>query len=757
MEARLPLGASQISYARVDAEYLAGKDSPLWKPAGEGSYGLPLPDGRVLNVRVESSEMLDSVRFASLGSIEGRSGSRVVLTGGAEGQFALEITETGYVAGPGAAPVIRHYVMEPSGAPEMLVYEVDQTQSPGCGADSFVRPAVSSSKASLARQALAAQAKASTRTAALVAGAQADGAASVLPTVAGATVAPLVQVDVLFLYTQAVEDAQFGLSAVMRRAAVLTRVDNIVASTNSDFLRSDIRLKIRAVATDLVQYDEYQASADVLNSTALTQLGTDGDGVLDGIHARRDAVGADLVCLMLNRDNSGGSIGIAPLLTAPSVGSKHLYLFNDDWAFSVVSYAYTSGYNLVAHEMGHNFGAHHDRENATGTNGQGQTVLEEGAFPYAYGYRFYGQNGVRYRTIMSYYPGTRISYFSNPNIIASEDGVNVAVGVAENGTNPCFNAKTLSLTAFEVSQYRHQVTDPVAAGTMVNVSTRAFVGKETDHQALIAGFAIEGTGQKEVLIRAVGPSLGQFGVPALLADPQIKLDQIATSSVLTTVDDWSTQPNATAITAAATALNAFALTSNKDSALLMQLSPGMYTATVTGVGNTTGTGLVEVYETASGGTAKLVNVSTRAYATTTNALVGGFVITGEAGKTKRVLVRAQGPNLANYGLTGVMSDPMIKLYRVSEGTKYIMACDDWTASKGQVDDDHPTATYYDEKAIAATGFAPKNRREPALLLDLEPGMYTVEVTPFFFVGATPETSQAEQPGVALVEVFEITQ
>jgi hypothetical protein len=128
--------------------------------------------------------------------------------------------------------------------------------------------------------------------------------------------------------------------------------------------------------------------------------------------------------------------------------------------------------------------------------------------------------------------------------------------------------------------------------TLVNASTRAFVG--TGDSVLIPGFVVSGNGNVKLLIRAVGPTLVNYGVTGTLADPQISL--FSGSSLVAANDNWGTAINATDLAAAATQAGAFALANgSKDAALLVTLGAGNYTATVSGVGGTTGTALVEIY------------------------------------------------------------------------------------------------------------------------------------------------------------------
>jgi hypothetical protein len=139
-----------------------------------------------------------------------------------------------------------------------------------------------------------------------------------------------------------------------------------------------------------------------------------------------------------------------------------------------------------------------------------------------------------------------------------------------------------------------EVYDASSATTpaLINASARAYVG--TGENVLIPGFVIGGSGSLRVLIRAVGPTLANFNVAGVLADPTITLYRDKT--VLATNDNWSSATNASAIASTATAVGAFTLSAgSKDAAVLMTLTPGSYTAVVSGVGATTGTALVELY------------------------------------------------------------------------------------------------------------------------------------------------------------------
>ena len=138
-------------------------------------------------------------------------------------------------------------------------------------------------------------------------------------------------------------------------------------------------------------------------------------------------------------------------------------------------------------------------------------------------------------------------------------------------------------------------------------------------------------------------------------------------------------------------------------------------------------------------------------------MVGGFVVQGAAGTTKRILIRALGPTLGkSFGVTGAMSDPRFALYDAKN--QLILTNDDWTTSTasgtvGPTPDFSPIAKTYSEQQVFATGYAPSNRREPCVLLDLAPGSYTVIVDPF--EDLTDDPPHPASPGVAIVEVYEI--
>lgn len=252
---------------------------------------------------------------------------------------------------------------------------------------------------------------------------------------------------------------------------------------------------------------------------------------------------------------------------------------------------------------------------------------------------------------------------------------------------------------------------------LINFSTRGQV--QTLNNVMIGGFIIQGATPKKVLIRASGPNLANYGVSGVLADPMLELHRSSDGAIIASNDDWGSATNAAEISA-----TTLAPVNSKESAILATLDPGAYTAIVTGKNAGTGVGIVEVYEI-DHPEIPLVNISTRGRVEIGDGvMIGGFIIQGSSPQT--VLIRAAGPNLANYGVAGVLANPKLDLY---SGQTIIASNDDWQAAANAA-------------AIQATGLAPSNVFESAILISLQPGAYTAIVS-----GADGGS------GIAIVEVF----
>jgi subtilisin family serine protease len=267
-------------------------------------------------------------------------------------------------------------------------------------------------------------------------------------------------------------------------------------------------------------------------------------------------------------------------------------------------------------------------------------------------------------------------------------------------------------------------------GRLTNLSVRTTAG--ADAQTLTIGFVMAGAPDKTMLIRAIGPSLGDFGVTGVLPDPRLQL--FSGSTVLASNDNWFTPTPGTntgaAIAAASTGSGAFALRNESlDAAILTSLSPGSYTAQITGA-SATGIALGELYDTAPASGARLTNVSARAQVGTgSSILIAGFSISGNV--SKRVLIRGVGPGLAPFGVAGLLGNPRLDLYT---GSTLIQGSDDW----GGTSDLSAAFT-----AVGAFSL-PVGSRDAALLVTLPPGTYTAQVS-----------GVANTTGVALVEIYEL--
>jgi arylsulfatase A-like enzyme len=238
--------------------------------------------------------------------------------------------------------------------------------------------------------------------------------------------------------------------------------------------------------------------------------------------------------------------------------------------------------------------------------------------------------------------------------------------------------------------------------TLSDISTRGFV--ETGNNVLIGGLIVSGAESKQVILRALGPTLGQppFNVPHALANPMIELRD-STGALIIANDDWGSAPNAQAISASGKAPP-----NRLESAILTSLNPGNYTVIVRGVNNTTGNALIEGYDLDRSTTAsEFSNISTRSFiGTGNNVMIAGVIVRGPG--SANVIVRGLGPTLSQLGVTNVLADPTLELRDASGNL--ISFNDNWKDTQ--------------QTQIQATGLAPPNDNESAIIATLSPGSYT---------------------------------
>jgi uncharacterized delta-60 repeat protein len=294
-------------------------------------------------------------------------------------------------------------------------------------------------------------------------------------------------------------------------------------------------------------------------------------------------------------------------------------------------------------------------------------------------------------------------------------------------------AVTSAGTTVESAPVLLTVANPAAPGRLINVATRGLVPAG---EALTPGFVLRGTGEKQLLVRGVGPTLARFGIGDHIPDPRLEVALLGGATVASN-QDWASADSA--LTAATTAAGAFPLDpASKDAALLATLaSPSgvaAYTARLTGTTATeSGVALAEVYDRSPlDSPVALANVSTRGFVGTGSAaLVPGFVIGGRG--PLQLLIRAVGPGLAPFGVTGLLADPQLVVTPLGQSTP-VAANDNWGNAPALA------------AAFAAAGaFAlPADSKDAAVLVRLPPGAYTVTVT-----GAAATT------GTALVEIYDL--
>jgi uncharacterized repeat protein (TIGR01451 family) len=263
---------------------------------------------------------------------------------------------------------------------------------------------------------------------------------------------------------------------------------------------------------------------------------------------------------------------------------------------------------------------------------------------------------------------------------------------------------------------------PTPAAQAVNLSTRLRV--QTGANVGIGGFIISGGVPKHVLIRAIGPSLAQFGVPNVLADPVLELNGPGSFATITN-NNWRDDPAQEALILA----TGIPPTNDLESAIDVTLAPGAYTAIVSGNGNTSGVALIEVYDLNQAALSKLANISTRAFVSTGDDIViAGFMLGGNSGDDSIVL-RGIGPSLTASGVPNALADPRLEL-RNNNGA-LLVANNDWQDDPAQAAE------------LTAAGLAPKNQLESGIAAALPPGLYTA-----LLAGTNNGT------GVGLVEVYD---
>jgi probable HAF family extracellular repeat protein len=275
---------------------------------------------------------------------------------------------------------------------------------------------------------------------------------------------------------------------------------------------------------------------------------------------------------------------------------------------------------------------------------------------------------------------------------------------------------------------------PSRAGRIVNLSARANVG--TGGNVLIAGFVVNGSGTKSLLLRGIGPTLAldPFNITGALANPQLALVDSANGATVVTATAWGGSPSLSSVFSQ---VGAFSLAANSaDSATLQTLAVGNYTSLVSGVNSTTGVALVEVYDADVASTqSSLTNISARAdVGTGANILIAGFVVEGS--KPAKVLLRGVGPTLGlePFNVPGVLAQPQVLLFN-SSGQEL-------GGAMGWDGDPTLSAAFAEVGAFAL----PPGSADAAVIFTLPAGSYTAQLS-----------GQGGTTGVGLLEVYLLPQ
>jgi hypothetical protein len=220
---------------------------------------------------------------------------------------------------------------------------------------------------------------------------------------------------------------------------------------------------------------------------------------------------------------------------------------------------------------------------------------------------------------------------------------------------------------------------------------------------MIAGYIIAGNSSKPVVVRGMGPALAAFGIPDFLADPVLELHG-SNGSLIMKNDNWKDdqrsqiegtlyQPN-----------------DDRESVILATLPPDAYTAILTGKNNTTGVGVVEVFDNNSALDSQLANISTRGFVQGGNSvMIGGFILGNGTGNS-RIAIRGLGPSLSQFGLSNFLPDPTLEI-RDSNGS-VLVANDNWL-------DDPVSAAQ-----LTANGLNLSDQKESGIFTSLPSGSFT---------------------------------
>jgi hypothetical protein len=321
--------------------------------------------------------------------------------------------------------------------------------------------------------------------------------------------------------------------------------------------------------------------------------------------------------------------------------------------------------------------------------------------------------------------GVNIAGATSPTLVinnatTASAGVYTVIVMGEGGATATSSGATLA------------ISNDSNFGRLINLSILTDIPAPGEAGAFTMGYVVGGAGtngNKPLVIRAAGPSLGALGVPGTVLDP--KLELFAGSTKTGDNDNWGGSAQLAASLAAVGAFP-YASAASLDAAVASSIPRGDNSVKVSATGS--GTVISEIYDaTASGtfsaSTPRLINVSVNKVIPTGAKLTVGFVVGG--GTARTVLVRAIGPGLAAFGVPGTIADPKLTLFNSSSAK--IAENDNWGG----------TTAIATVAAQVGAFVIPNNSNDAVLLLTLAPGNYSAEV------------SGTGAGGTALVEVYEV--
>jgi hypothetical protein len=334
--------------------------------------------------------------------------------------------------------------------------------------------------------------------------------------------------------------------------------------------------------------------------------------------------------------------------------------------------------------------------------------------------------GVQYAATAVAQPLSQIIVFDLRSGIAI-DSITLPAGVTADGDlviDPTDSYIFATASAWKTPYRRtlvYPLHRPVAAiipapHTLANLSTRAFVSN--GDEAAIGGFIVQGDKAKTVVLRATGPWLALSGLKGAMADPTLDLYR-SDGTLVESNDNWNSHRDAILATGVQPQ-------DEHEPAIVVSLPPDSYTAVVSSADGRPGVALVELYDLEPT-SSRVANISTRAnVGAGDNVMIGGFIIGGD--QLTKVIVRAIGPSLGSAGVSGALADPVLELHNLNGSL--LAQNDNWQTDQAQ--------------EITASGVAPTDGRESAIVQTLQPGGYTAIVR-----GANGTS------GVGLVEVYNL--